>query len=279
MTDYDRQQETSPTVETASATTSKDNTSGSLAYVIAAAAVAALFCLGLGLSGCVSLFTRIASSEHAHNTTTTSPFDDLDHYFEDDDSTNVDDQDILNLLDNGDATPQGESPQLDTGTSVSDALSSDLAVYGDTIDTLLSAFDYAGAQSSVSECARDIVRTDKQATSELVGILRSAARGDITQADAFQKAIELADATAEELDATELASAEGDHAEDIERELEKARSSAVERWQAIGDEMSLFAETEKLGREQLSSAEGAITSPTSEAAQHLSTALTTSAKH
>ena len=136
-------------IETASGTTSADNArSGNLAYVIALIAIVACLAMGFVMRGCTRLMVEVLEDEHRRSGHSEyEQFienylnDELDH----DDRVYTDGQ-------NGrpDASPNDPSTQGGT-LEVKDVLGSSLAIYDDTIDSLLAASDYANAQRGVSD--------------------------------------------------------------------------------------------------------------------------------
>ena len=277
-----QQQDARPVIETASATTSsKENTSGPFAYILAAITVACLLVVGSGMAGCVSIVAGLVADGHGSTPySLQNYYDDIDHYFENDNSSPIGDEDILNLLDNG--TPDQNQTPTDSGSSETlsptDALSLDLAVYGSTIDTQVSAFAYAGAQEDVAEFARSVEHTDGDATTELIGTLRAILREDVSVADGLAQAAEAADKTAEELGALEVPSASGSKAGDVTKGLEEARGKAADRWKAIADEMRLIASSDSISRTDLDDADTAVADATKAAAESLSQALADSSE-
>lgn len=270
-------------IETASATTSSDNHAGSAPIVIAVATVALLALLGSGVSGCTRFITNhMADNWHETMPSNPNPYEELDQYFQHDDSTPFGDDDLLDLLQQNDS---GEKPDskpgegTDTGStsSVDELLSSDLAIYGDTIDSLVSAIDYSGTKTPVRDHVRQVVHTDSEATGDIVALLRSALRGDTSSADALAKAKERAEQAAEELGALEAPEVDGENADAIASHLEAARTQAVERWKAIAAEMELLASSQDVSTASVKDSEHDISEATLKAAEELSQALRLSA--
>lgn len=282
--DSEMQHTDRPAIETAAATTSSEkNSSGPFAYILAAITIAGLFAIGSGMSGCVSLAAGIVADEMGNTPySLQNYYDDIDHYFENDESSPIGDEDILNLLDNG--TPEQDQGQgqvndsLGTSLTPTEALSADLAVYGSTIDSLVSAFDYAGAQEGVTDFARTVERMDGDATTELIGTLRAILREDVSVADGLSQAAEAADKVADEFGALEIPEASGSKSSDIAKGLEEARAKAAERWTAIAAEMRLIAASDSISRTDLDEADKTVSDATTAAAESLSKALTTSAE-
>ncbi len=276
-----QRQDTPPVIETASATTSsKENSSGPFAYVLAAITVVCLLAVGSGMAGCVSIVAGLVADGHGSAPySLQNYYDDIDHYFENDNSSPIGDEDILNLLDNG--APDQDQTLTDGGSSETltptDALSLDLAVYGSTIDSQVTAFAYAGAQENVAEFARSIEHADRDATTELIGTLRAILREDVSVADGLSQAAEAADKAAEGLGALEVPSVSGSKADDVTKGLEEARGKAADRWKAIASEMRLIASSDGISRSDLDEADTAVADATKDAAEGLSQALADSA--
>lgn len=275
-TEQDRTTE-APVIETASATTSSQaNRSGSFSYVVAVIAIVTLALIGSGLGSCVSFFARAVVSEAERNIGNTNT---LDRYFEGDPSSPLHDDELLEFLeDNGIGSGSGMD-LLDTGgaVDVTDVLTSELAIYGDTINSLVPAMGYSGAQSDVADFSRTLTYTDRQATEQVVSLLRAAARGDITSTEAAERAEEIADTTVESLESLRLPVVTGERADEVSSLLTSAREEARGRWTAISEEMDLIEDVSSVSTSTLLSLEKSITDATSKAAESLSSALATSA--
>lgn len=269
-------------IETASATTSSDNHAGSGPIIIAVVTVLALAFVGSGISGCTRLITSYAFDNwHETEPSEPNPYEELDQYFQHDDSTPFGDEDLLDLLQNDSDEEPDSKPGEGVGTgstsTVDELLSADLAIYGDTIDSLVSAFDYSGTKTPVRDHVRQVVHADSEATGDIVTLLRSALRGDTTPADALAKAKERAEQAAEDLGAMEAPEVDGENADAIVDHLEKAHTHAVERWKAIADEMELLASGQDVPTANVKEAERDISEATLSSAEELSQALRLSA--
>lgn len=287
MTAFDEGQPQDPRIiETASGTTSPSNSdSGGFAYVIAVVAVALSLLIGTGLSGCMSLVNGFIEYEYIGGQPdySTDTYD-FDYDFDFDDEANPFYNDYLpeDFLENfgtedgdGSSTVTVTTPQSST---LEEALGDSLAMYDTTIDSLLPAMSYANANPDVRGYVRDIVLVDRDASSELHNVLRSAAWGDVEVSEALALASEKAEATAEELREKELPTIEGDNAAEASRQLELGRSAAIDRWEAIASELELLAGAEdSVDMALLEEADAQVATAASDAASAFGEALSASA--
>ena len=257
-------------VETASGTTDANNgKSGGFAYVIAVVAIVVSLGVGNGLRGCVNLMADMGTnyvSQHGDIQTLI-----------DDDGTG--DRDWW--LDDGFGEDRGNEERTDTDSSaavsVEELIGGDLNMFSYTIDAHLGASAYANAQQSVSTFARELVVCDRDASSDIATTLRNAAWGSGKLSDAFGEASKKASETIEALRAMEVPEVGGKHADSIASDLKDAREDAIERWEAISDELALLARSERLSADDISDYERNVAKATDDAAEELADALKDSA--
>ena len=257
-----------PIVETAAGTTSPDNSnSGSKAYVIAIIAIVAMLLYGIAMSGCVSLMSNFVAEEmdtYGYNS---------DEYWDDWEQDVDDSWDIYGIRDDGysDDAPNQLIP-------VQDVMFSDLAIRNVTLDSCISASDYANAQTQVSSFVRDLVVYDRDAVQELSEPLREGSWGQMEVSSALEQAIGVADKAIEEVRAMELPEPEGENASKISRDLETGKTQVVRRWEAIRGVLVLLSESSEVGRQDLLDADDQVVETTEDAAENLRSALATSAR-
>lgn len=282
MTTFDGgQSQDSRVIETAAGTTSSSNSdSGNLAYVIAGIAIGLSLLIGSGLSGCMSLVSTLVDEELGGGYDTSTDIYDYDF----DDDIDYFDENYFpeDFLDHLDTEEQGEpTPDETMGSgSLEEILDSGLAMYDTTIDSLLPAMSYANASPDVRNYVRDIVLVDRDASSELHELLRSAAWGDAELDAALAQASEKASATAEELRNKELPTVAGGNAEEASRQLELGRTAAIDRWEAISSELEVLAGASEDGTvdaTSLQDADAQVASAANDAALAFGEALSASA--
>lgn len=266
----EREKQPPRVVETASGTTDTDNgKSGGLAYGIAIVAIVVSFGVGNALRGCVNLIADVGSNY-------VSQHGDIQTLIDDDGNSDRD----WWLDDNG-SESQNDEQRTDTDSSVDvtveELVGGNLNMFGYTIDAHLGASAYANAQQSVSTFARGLVVCDRDASSDIATTLRNAAWGSGKMSDALDEASKKATATIEALRALEIPEVGGKHAESIAGDLKDAREDAIERWEAISDELALLARSERLSADDISDHERNVAKATDEAVENLAEALKDSA--
>jgi hypothetical protein len=254
--------------------------------VIAAVAIALMLLVGTGLSGCMSLVSTLVEDELSGGDYYTSPTDSNDNGYNYDYDYDFDDsffnedftfEDILEHLENEE---QGGTVPVNTTepSSVEQVLGGSLAMYDTTIDSLLPAMSYANANPTVRDYVRDVVLVDRDASSELHGILLSAAWGETELSEALAQAGEKAEATAEELRDKQLPTFEGAGAAEASRQLELGRTAAIYRWAAIASELEAMAGMQDaVDTTSLSDADAEVASAANDAATAFGAALSASA--
>ena len=267
-------------IETASGTTSPSNSdSGNFAYVIAAVAIGLMLLVGTGLSGCMSLVSTLVAEElgssSSYSTPTTDPYDyDFDFNLDDDEYSQENPFEHWN----NEGLGGSDSTEVTEPSTLEQVLDGSLAMYDTTIDSLLPAMSYANANPGVRDFVRDVVLVDRDASSELHSLLRSAAWGDMEVTEALAQASEKAEATAEELREKKLPTVESKNAAEASRQLELGRTAAIDRWVAISSELAVLTGTEDaVDMTSLQDADAEVASAANDAATAFGAALSASA--
>ena len=269
-----------PIIETAAGTTNPDNNkSGRKAYVIAAAAMAALLLIGSGVTGCLNLAMDVAvSAAHEYGGSSSQPYteqypdqenysdpwDMIDDYMDNRENT---------YYDNGQQRPDDMSSVMGGKVTAADALGSELAMYSSTIDAALAQSSYANAQQSVRDFVRALVIVDRDASSEIASSLHSAAWNDKDLTQAIDDAKKKAEETIASLQEAEMPKVTGSKAKDVEASLESGRKHAIERWEAVVSELDLLSTDEKLESSTVSDADKKVIEAAQQAADDFASAM------
>lgn len=226
-------------IESASATTSPDNKSGSTAYVLVGVVLVALVALGIAVSSAVtSIATSISSSGGSGTLGQNLSDDDLDEL-----------EDLLNDLEGDSNSGSGNSDSIDnppsglgyntlsgsTELTEDTVMSYDYYCFDYTVGDFVYAADYAGAQEGVSAFVKSLVEADSSAASALRSHVRAAAQASDaeTRASELEQAAQTcvdAQASLAAISAPAEADIAGSRAADIAEELAEAREDTIERW-------------------------------------------------
>ncbi len=273
-----------PTViETASATTSKDNeNSGPFAYVITAVAIGALLVLSLASAGCVAAIVGVASqgiSSSGRNSTYT-PYSAPNENLNLDDMYNMDFEEFLKQYENelngygGTNGSTSSSNKRESGTApVADVLDYQIAPFGDTIDDCLSASAYAGTPTEVRDFVRKVVSTDKDHATKLQTLLNSISNDDSQQADKLKEAASICDEANKAIAALEVPSIPNDSNGTAKDTLGTAKSEAAHRWELMKAEIDVIASGDEVDTKKLWRADEDVVDSTEEAASLLEDAM------
>ena len=251
-------------VESASGTTSPDNSnSGPASYVIFIVGIAVLALLLSTVLGFLAaimpyVMQEIGSSVNGTSSNTgtgySTPY-----------STPTSTQDTNSL------TGQTSSSQTLT---LSEALDLSLAPYTSLVDDEVSASDYSGADSAVSQCVRDVINADKGSATSVARDLNAAARDDSTASEHIDSAISTCDQAISDLQAiTVPASASSS----VRTSLDEGISDSEQRWTCIKEELTLLASGDDISYNDLSSFDAEVWTQTEAAGSSLTQALKTSA--
>ncbi|MBO7675313.1 MAG: hypothetical protein J6S63_09945 [Atopobiaceae bacterium] len=277
-------------VESASATTSRDNeNSGPFAYVIAGVALGLSLLLSLMVVGCTSFI--ITGAAQGVGTSTTSapgvsgPGRDFDFDIDDIDNFDKELEDFLERYTNPTGSyggsgsgkdDQGTAQSSDDAASVDDVLDFNLAPYEADIESGVSASSYAGVPNEVRDFVRSVVTTDSSNNRQLIIELDNAAKREEAPAEHIAAARQICKDTAAALEALQVPSADvigGDVAE----KLSKALAKAQERWTLLEQEVALLDTTDKVDTKQLWDHDDKVLQATEDAAQQLEEAMSVAA--
>ncbi len=255
--EHDGTWEQEPIIESASATTSPDNkNSGPAAYVIAGVSAVLLILASYGLSSCASSLVGYALvSDMAYS----DDMYDYDEYYDYDDEYYLDEND---------------TSSTSGSLSVEEALSLELAAYDSYLDDSISAFDYAGASSDVSDYVRSLVNADSNAMDSLYATLRSAARDEDTRGESLAEALATCDAAIEAISAVEVPTSSSTDASDS---LANGLQYTLGRWEALRSEVELLASSDEIDYSALVEADNLVLELTDEAGSALAEAMSLSA--
>lgn len=263
-------------IETASATTSSDNSnSGPFAYIIAGITLGVAILLALLASGCVSLVLATTTDQstggvgqgYAYPDYQGYPsypngYDSYDNYY---------DQELEELLEQFYGGQTG-SPQTDQGhdkagtASVKEALGYDLAVYGTTIDSEVSASSYAGIPSSARTFVRDVLAKDDEYTSQVVRFLQDAEFDEAKMAEHLKEVKDACSGAKEAISAIEIPAIDNDEQGTAKDALGTAKDEAIHRWEQIEAEIDLLSSGSEVEKSKLWEVDDKVAEKTESAA-------------
>jgi len=249
-----------PVIESASATTSPDNSSsGPAAYVIFAVGVAVLGLVLSAILGFFSVLVPYAISEIGNMTSSETSH--TESY-----GGTPTTQNTEGLSEQNDSASQTLTPAA--------ALDLNLAPYSSLIDDEVSAFDYSGADASVTQYVRSVVKVDKDAATSVARDLNAAARDGSTTTERLDAALATCEQTISGLRSIEAPSSASSS---VSARLEQGISSAEQRWQLIEAEISLLRTDGDISYDDLATADAKVWDETEQAGSSLTEALTLSA--
>lgn len=258
-------------IETASATTSKDNeNSGPFAYILTAVCLGVLLVVSVLGVGCTSLvFASIAPSEDVRGSSSAFP-----DYFDEDFDSELDDwldqyYGIPNDSTNDDSTHSKESGFAD----VADVLDFSIAPYNTAIENEVGASSYAGTPAEVRDYVRSIVETDEDYTSQLVVLLDNAAKKEDDRAANIREAKQLCVGAKEAMEKIEVPTLQKDEDGDVAYMLDSGKAEAAKRWKYLADEMSLLDTTRTVSTKRLWDIDDKVADATMEAGEDLENAM------
>ena len=263
-------QQEPPVVESASATTSPENSSGAAPFVIVGVVLACLIFLAAGVGNLVGSLGALAASRGGYYA------DDLDE--------------LLDELEGEgygtgapDANSRGRSRGGNTELTQDYALSYDYQFLAESVSDYVFASDYTGAQQSVASYVKALSKLDGDALAQVQSHVRAAAAtsdaatrsSELAQAakvceDAQAKVSQLAVPTAGDIAGSQATSIAGD--------LADARDDVAERWKDIGRIVALMDDPSGHRTGELAELDDDASDVT-DIAIELTDALTTSASH
>ena len=256
-----RTEDTTPRIiETASATTSPDNSnSGPFAYIITAITIGALLLLSAAMGGlCSAIISAAAeSSTYAGSShgSSTLPFG--DHGYTDpflDDFGNMDFEQFLNDYGNGHGNSQSTSPNnnSNSGTAtVGEVLDFSIAPYGSTINDYVSASAYAGVPSEVRDFVRSVVSTDRDYATKVATALDGAATNEDERAARIDEALSLCDEAKGALEGIGIPEVSGENGTAVKDKLGTAKTESAHRWELMKSEISMLKDTDTVNTQRL----------------------------
>lgn len=264
-------------IETASATTSKDNeNSGPFAYIITGVSLGILLVLTLLGTGCTSLvLASLAADSGSSSNALSFPYDDLEKDL---------DTDLEDLLEryysnpNGSSNKDSKSSQESGFAEVADVLDFSLAPYGSSIDNEVSANSYAGTPAEVRDFVRNISETDEEYTRQLVVLLDNAAKKEDERTAKIQEAKQLCSDARDAIDKIEVPKLEQDQNGDVAFQLESGKTEAIKRWENMADEIAMLDTTSTVNTKDLWSIDDKVVDATSNAGDKLESAMDAASK-
>lgn len=266
----------SEVVESASATTSPDNSnSGPFAYIIIGVTLAIVLVLSLIGAGCTSTIIT-AAAQHYTSTSTYShdPYSDMLDDLYDDDSLSFEEWlDRYSYGMDGYGGPSNEGPVT---VSVGDALDYDLSAYSLNIDQKVSASAYAGTPDAVRDFVRTLLSVDADCTNRLAACLNVAATDEAARADKLNEAKAICDEAHNAINDLALPELENDSNGEVKDLLGTAKDHAIKRWDSLREELDLLSATE-VDKSKLWELDNQVTAATTDAGTQLENAMSRAA--
>lgn len=252
---------TQPVLETAGGTTSPENgRSGRGAYAIAAAGFALMTAIVLSLTNYASGLIELALSDPGTSVTQGQGPDGAPEAPGDG------------------AGPQDrwdDAPTQSAAVDAREALSLSLSAYGSLVDYTVSASDYAGSDTDVRQCVRDLIHADADATSRLVALLRAAARDESVAQEKLDEALALCEETSNAIATIRVPAKAGAAVSGF---LSDGISRTQTRWCALREEVGLIAKGGDVWLDDLWATDAQVWDSTDAAGTSLTSALATSAQ-
>lgn len=249
-------------IESASGTTSPDNSSsGPASYVIFIVGIAVLALLLSTVLGFLAAIMPYAMQEIGSSVNGTSSSTGYSSPY----STPTSTQETNSL--------NGQTSSSQTLT-LSEALDLNLAPYTSLVDDEVSASDYSGADSTVSQCVRDVVNADKGSATSVARDLNAAARDDSTASERINSAISTCDQAISDLQGISVPASASSS---VRASLDEGISDTEQRWTYVKEELVLLASGDDISYDDLSSFDAEVWTQTEAAGSSLTQALKTSA--
>ena len=275
------QQQPQP-IESASGTTSPDNSnSGYFAYIVTAICVVLIIFLSAAATGCIKNAASLAvgltnfSTDNVDVKVVTPEGErDLDDF--DGDSFEDYFYEVFGVpySDPSSRDRSDRDSNSDKTYTPLEVLSLNLCIYGDTVNDLVSANAYAGSDADVRDFVRSLIIADRDSTSELIYELRAAGRDEEDFDASIENACAIAEDVLDALDAVETPDAD----ETTQAYLDEAIDDLKGRWEGIDYLMEALKVDGELSYDDLVKIDDAIYDSTVEAADALEAALHASAK-
>lgn len=257
--DADRRDSALHVIESPSATTSADNTTGPLAYILAGIVIAAIvFWLVFTNTLSALMRQRFSASAESDFPRTVVKVEQLS----------------ASLKQPPDAT-LSQRPELVAPSTISldEALRLDLAVAYVRIDDGIDAYGYARADASVADFVLTVSQLDASCSEAVDLLLRSAARDSDTARERIAEAQEEVAFYAEQIAALELPVPGGRVSEGAVAELARAQEQLEARYRFMNSELELLLQDGGIDFNGLVEADAGIRESTQEGTDALKAAL------
>lgn len=266
------------TIETASGTTSPDNSnSGGMAYIIFFATFALLLVISLASGGCTAAVMASVADEASTSYTYPQNYYNFEDYDVDDwENWLREYEEMYGTQGEGytDSTENDRSGSAD----VEEVLGYIIApIYGVTIDSEVGASSYAGAPNSVRDFVRALVKTDEDYSNQISSLLNQASYDEAIRSDNIKQALALCDEAKAAIESMELPAIENDTDGEVADLLGSAKKDAAKRWTLMHDEITILDTTEQIEKKSLWNVDDEVVSATESAAETLEDALERSA--
>lgn len=262
--------------ETASATSSSsNNSSGPFAYILFGVVAILLVVFSLVSGGCVSAYITAAASSFdtvgydSSNGYSGIPYDQDFNYDELDDLINQYTQDWG-------GTQSRKEDRAGTCT-VEEALDYDLAPYSVTLSREVSASAYAGTPGEVREFVRSVITKDDECSSALTRLLNSAATSKDVRSGKITEAISYCEECAKAIADIALPTLAKGTDKSLTDDLGSAKTKAVDRWNALAEELKLLSTDGDINKRDLWDADEKVVNTTTDAGNLFEDAMTKAA--
>lgn len=264
-------------IETASATTSKDNeNSGPFAYIITVVAIVLLIVFCLVGVGCTSVIVAaLSGSNDSYGSPMSMPYgtrgDDLDSELED----------LLERyynMPNDSKSGDSKSSEKSNEASVAEVLDFSLAPYGTNIEGEVGANSYAGAPAEVRDFVRNVVEADEEYTRQLVVLLNNAANKEDDREAKIKEAMQLCSDAQGAFDQLQLPALEKDQNGEVADQLGTGKTNAINRWKYLGDEIALLDTMSAVNTKRLWEIDDKVVTATTDAGDSFESAMFTASK-
>ena len=232
-TDTNGPKKDAPVIESASATTSRDNHTGSAPYVIVVACLVAIIALALSLVSGISGIVSSALISRGYGSSAMSDLlGELGDDYGDGNGGLGDDYGFGS----GDSGRGSRNPRQNSDLTSDNVFDYELASLDGSVSDYVYATDYQGAQPGVSAFVKKLAKADADALASVQSHVRAAAAASDAQTrsselDQAQKAC--ADAK-DSIAALNVDGVTGSRASSITEDLNDAKSDVVERWDTVG---------------------------------------------
>lgn len=260
-------------IETASGTTSSDNSnSGGIAYVITAVTIALLLVFSLGVGGCSAAIMSAAADEASSSYSYPQNYYDFD----------TDDYGWEEWLreyeemygdTTGYTTHQDEEDR--TGSAdVEDVLSYMITpIYGITVNSEVSASAYGNVPGSVRDYVRALVKADEDYSNTVSSLLNQASYDESLRSDNIKQALSTCDEAKASIEDMALPTIDKDENGEVADQLASAKDLVTKRWTLMHDEVALLDTSEQVDKKSLWNIDDELIETTESAAEGIEATL------